>query len=169
MTRTARLQQQRCPSRNESARPDLAYTCLVPMAGRNQHTIPRFLLRGFASSQGRNDPNVWIYEKGLLGDERNIKNVASENYFYGNPGESDLDGRITNLESAHGNLVNDLRRHPAHTTPIEDPEIPKLVAHLSTRTRHVRESILLTAEFMLERLREKLSDPEKLKRFLVKE
>ena len=56
------------------------------------------MLKGFASGEGRNDPNVWFYGRGLPGRERNIANISVENYFYGTPEESDLDQRITLLE-----------------------------------------------------------------------
>jgi hypothetical protein len=81
------------------------------MAGKSQHTIPRFMLKGFASGEGRNDPNVWFYGRGIPGRERTIANISVENYFYGTPEESDLDQRITLLEEDFANLVDELRLH----------------------------------------------------------
>ncbi len=112
------------------------------MAGKRHHTIPQFLLRGFASSQRGDETKVWMYRKGKPGVELNIVNVAVEQYFYGKPDETDLDERITDLEDDLAPLVESLRDGSGTVGLISDDRIPFLVAHLSFRTRHLRESAI---------------------------
>ena len=46
----------------------------------NQHTVPRFLLRGFASDKKH---RIWVYDKHTGTRFRtNIKNAAAERGFY---------------------------------------------------------------------------------------
>ena len=50
-----------------------------------------------------------MYRKGQRGFLNGITNVSVERNFYGEPSESDLDERITNLESVFAPLVARLR------------------------------------------------------------
>jgi len=74
------------------------------VAGRKHHTIPRFLLNGFASGKRGKVVNVWYYRKGSQGIETNTENVGAERDFYGTKEESDLDERITALEPDYAAL-----------------------------------------------------------------
>ena len=103
------------------------------MAGRRHHTIPRFLLKGFGSSRRGDEVNVWMYRKGKIGIEVNIKNVGVERDFYGTQQESGIDAQITCLENEYAPLVDDLRVMEGSSTAVSHPKIPNMVAHLSNR------------------------------------
>lgn len=127
------------------------------MAGRRHHTIPRFMLRGFASRKRGDEVDVWMYRKSLgQGIELNIKNVGVEKDFYGKANESDLDDRITALETNFAHLVDTLRSQETSDGSIFDDRIPQLVAHLSLRTRQLVQSVLEAFDAMLGQLGEHL-------------
>jgi Protein of unknown function (DUF4238) len=65
------------------------------MAGRRQHTIPRFLLKGFASKTAGKEVFLWLYRQDTDAIETNIKNVSAEKDFYGKAGELSVDDQIT--------------------------------------------------------------------------
>jgi len=67
------------------------------MSGKRQHSLPRFLLRGFAwreSSGG--DVSAHLFTKaGPL--ETNVKNIAVEGFFYSEGPDSSVDDEMTKL------------------------------------------------------------------------
>jgi hypothetical protein len=75
------------------------------MAGANQHTIPRFLLNGFASRTTGKEVYVWLYRHDGIVAEVNTKGVGSERYFYGGPGEQSVDDAITEAETEYAALI----------------------------------------------------------------
>lgn len=139
------------------------------MAGKRHHTIPQFLLRGFASSQRGNETKVWLYRKGARGVELNTANVAVEQYFYGRPDETDLDKRITDLEDDLARLFDNIRNATSGQEQVTDDRVPFLVAHLSFRTRHLRESVSSTTGSLISELGKHLSQAETGKAFLASE
>lgn len=138
------------------------------MAGRRHHTIPRFLLKGFASSSRGKATNVWCYRKNAPGLEPNIENVGVERDFYGVEGESDLDEKITALESDYARFVIDLRDGRYGAGPIDDQRIAEFVTHMALRTRSLRQSVTQTTIEMLNEMRKRVMDPEVLRRALRK-
>ena len=76
------------------------------MAGKRQHTIPQFLLKGFASRKSRDEVFVWMHRKDGTVIEVNIKNVSVGKDFYG----KDADDEITKVEGSFGALMNELAR-----------------------------------------------------------
>lgn len=138
------------------------------MAGRRHHTIPQFLLRGFVSSARGRDVRTWLYRKGAVPVEVNIINVAAEKDFYGTRDESDLDDRITTLESGFASLVNGLRSTSIGAEPLRDSRIAQLVTHLTMRTRALRQAAISMTTEMTDGLREHLAQPELLRAELRK-
>lgn len=126
------------------------------MAGRRHHTIPQFILRGFASGLRGNEVNVWLYRRNAEAIELNIKNVGVEKDFYG----EELDARITELETRYAALVKQLR---GETGPVKDRQVGEMVAHMTLRTRSVRQSAIELAATMTDGIREHLSRPDVLK------
>jgi hypothetical protein len=137
------------------------------VSGVRHHTIPQFIQRGFAVDRRESPGRVWMYRKGQRGFLNGITNVSVERNFYGEPSESDLDERITNLESVFAPLVARLRSGECGT--VSDPEIPYLVAHCSVRTRHLRESAIGLVEEILEELRRLLNRDEVIYALMSKE
>jgi hypothetical protein len=140
---------------------------LGTVSGERHHTIPQFLQRGFSVDRRASPGRVWMYRKGQRGFLNGITNVSVELNFYGEPSESDLDARITNLESVFAPLVARLR--VGECGAISDPQIPYFVAHCSVRTRHLRESAIGLVEEILDELRRLLNRNEVIYALMSKE
>ena len=85
------------------------------MAGRRQHIIPQFLLRDFAAKVQGEEVSCWVYRRGKAPFCANIRKVAVEGDFYGNPNNSanSADDAMTSQEGPFAQLVNDLLAAPS--------------------------------------------------------
>ena len=126
------------------------------MSGKRQHFIPRFLQEGFASKTTGDASFTWVYRKGTPPFNANITNVGVEGHFYTDGDDTQVDDIITNVEENFSNLIRRLRT----TTPgaVSEPDLPRLIAHLEVRTRHVRENFLRTGDYLVSRLLDFMSD-----------
>ena len=131
------------------------------MAGVRHHTHPRFLLKGFASRVEGAKAFAWVYWRDREPQEWSIRDIAVGKHFYGREGDVNADPAITHEEARFAPLVDDLRRAPDGTR-IADPMIASLVAHLSIRTKHLRDSVLESADSLLPHIRLYLSDPRNI-------
>lgn len=112
------------------------------MAGRQQHTIPKFLLKGFASKVVGDQTYTWLYRRGGEPQETNISRVSTNRDFYGKPGSTTVDQQITEAEGdKYSPLVDDLRKQKPGTAAPAAAEVADLVMHLSMRTRFLRKSM----------------------------
>lgn len=118
------------------------------MAGRKQHYIPQFLLRGFGWSRNKKLYHVAVYSR-----DRGIYTPATEGVgaardFYSDPpgisGEKTLDDKITEYEISFSELVHRLQGADAKEAfeCIEINDIANLVAHLFIRVEHLRQLFL---------------------------
>lgn len=128
------------------------------MAGDNQHFIPQFLQRGFASRKEGKTAYTWLYRSGEPPKEDRIRDIGAESQFYTEPGDTIVDDAITVAENKFGNLVNRLRT--ASFGPVLEPDIPQFVAHMEVRTRHLRQSFFEGASFVIEQLLNFISDTD---------
>jgi hypothetical protein len=129
------------------------------MAGRRHHTIPQLLQRGFASSRKGGETFVWQYRKGQSGFENNTKNVSVERDFYGEPDETDLDDRITDLEPKLADDVQELRAEATTAPKVVDSKMAaRLVAHFALRTRQLRGGIEGTMHFTADFIHRDMQD-----------
>ena len=136
------------------------------MAGIRHHILPRFLLKGFASKVVGEQVFTWVYRKGEKSFESNIINVSVETYFYGKEGEANVDDEMTDIEAGFDVLLADLReRDNAYQIP--DPKMAEFVAHLSIRTKHIRDSIIETSGGLMNRFTEHLGDPNRLRSWIL--
>lgn len=128
------------------------------MPGKRQHFIPRFLQAGFASHQSGGEIFTWVYRKTANPFNSNIINVGVEGHFYRDGANTEADNLITGAERPFSVLIKDLRT--GNPASLSDPSLPQLVAHLELRTRHLRQSLLQTGEFVVSRILDLLSDEE---------
>lgn len=69
------------------------------MAGTQQHVLPRFLQKGFASRVKGEQVFTYVYRKGSDKPfEANTANVGVEKYFYETESGISADDEITNLD-----------------------------------------------------------------------
>jgi hypothetical protein len=138
------------------------------VAGRKQHYIPQFLLRGFGVKGAGSATQITVYNK-----ERGIyvtatEGSASQRDFYSAPasgaGDITLDDKITEYEFAILPILERCRNAEAHHI-VKPREASELVAHLCVRQAHIRQTFEEGIGLIAEKLEEKLSDPSVLRRY----
>ncbi|MEW6746401.1 MAG: DUF4238 domain-containing protein [Planctomycetota bacterium] len=117
------------------------------MSGKRQHFIPRFLQEGFASHRIGDEVYTWVYRKGSRPFNANITKVGVEGQFYVQGADTSVDDLITDAEARFSTVVRDLRTGVPPT--VVQPELPRLLAHLEVRTRHLRQCFLQAAGFLV--------------------
>ncbi|MDE0420719.1 MAG: DUF4238 domain-containing protein [Gammaproteobacteria bacterium] len=130
------------------------------MSGKNQHYIPSFVQRAFGIRTKRRQ---WIWRFGREGEPecRRIKKTGSEDYFYSEPsadGRPSLDDAITALEDRISSTLNDIRSG-SPGDPVDAEGAAAVVAHLATRTAHVRSTFGDGVRRLLERTEELFAAP----------
>lgn len=137
------------------------------MSGKRQHFIPRFLQEGFASHRVGNATFTWVYRKGAAAFNTNIINVGVERLFYTDNDGTQADDLITDGEGVFSRTVDKLRS--ITHGPVTDTEIPRLIAHLEIRTRHMRENLLRTGGFIVSAFLDFMSDERAFIDYLERE
>ena len=134
------------------------------MSGKRQHSIPQFLLEGFASHKVGDAIFTWVYRKDKPPFNPNIINVGAEGYFYTQEQDTLVDDLITKAEGPLSVLVEELR----NSTPgeISDPRVPALIAHLEFRTRHFRQTVMETGGYFISRFFDFMADQDVFIRYL---
>ncbi|HKO96804.1 MAG TPA: DUF4238 domain-containing protein [Pyrinomonadaceae bacterium] len=136
------------------------------MSGKRQHILPRFLQKGFASRIQDEKIFTYVYRKGGTHFETTLENVGLENYFYGKAGETSADEEITKIEGGYSQLTNALRCEPDGTR-VADLRVADFVAHLTIRTKQLREFFRESGEYLLDEITAYLSSPEHMRRLLL--
>lgn len=119
------------------------------MAGKKQHYIPKFILRGFSSRSKGDEFYTYVYRRNVSPYESNITGVASERYFYGNPSLSSADDRITESENRYSQIVHRYRELNGMNWVGSEDSIA-LVAHMRSRVKHIRESLVDSGKLFLD-------------------
>lgn len=111
----------------------------LTMAGSKNHILPKFLLKGFASrfEVKKDKAFSWWFRRDHEPRETNIDKINVERHFYGEDDKINVDPAITILELGFSTLVSELRETDEQTD-ISDTGIAEFVAHLTSRTRHLR-------------------------------
>ncbi len=98
--------------------------------------------------------------------EANIRSVLVCNKFYGDEADLSADGIITNIEPRLAGCVDELRQIKS-SMRIAGPEVPELIVHLMVRTRFLRDMVSQFLWAGVERLLEKMKDPEVFNRVVL--
>ncbi len=134
------------------------------MAGRKQHYIPQFFLRGFAQhGKGKNEQvRVVMRDRSFL---VGTNGIAAEREFYSALTENTitLDETITDAENEYENIYTKLVNCEA-TVPLDSTEISRLICHLSVRGDHLRSSVISGFQQIVNEVIEMFSDSEECKR-----
>lgn len=139
------------------------------MSGRRHHTLPRFLLKGFASNIRGKEVKTWLYRRNGTGFEANTRNVSVETDFYGKEADTDLDSRITKLEEELAPALEQLRTC-AIPAEVPDPNVAStLVTHFVLRTRQLRQSVEDLVKGFLPEFKEHLKKDDVLATLLRQE
>lgn len=136
------------------------------MAGVRHHILPRFLLKGFASKVAGQEVFTWVHRKGGKVFETNTVNVSVEKHFYGREGELNVDDEITDVEKGFATLLDELRRRD-DSYELPEPKIAEFVGHLSSRTKHLRDSLIETTGVMASALTGYLADQNRFRAWIL--
>ena len=136
------------------------------MAGKRQHYLPRFLLRGFSSKTEGEKSFVWYFRKGIDPKEISIRDVALSKSFYGASGIGTLDETITESEQKFGPVIDRLRKEVRVTTK-DLPTVIDLVVNIVIRNRYIRKTLTDAAGELFEMVGRNISDPQKMANFLI--
>jgi len=134
---------------------------------KRQHHLPQFLQRGFASARRGKFAFTWVYRKGTDPFETNIINVGVEGRFYGDGADFSVDRMITGAEHRFSAAVE--RARSCSSGHLQSNALPELIAHLEVRSRHLRQVILVGADYFINQLMDYISDPEAFTEFLCRE
>lgn len=114
------------------------------MAGKRQHYLPQFLQRGFTSASSSR--TTWLYRKNAAPREVGLRDVGVEENFYSVESDSSVDETITEIE--RGEFVGIIEH--ARAGIFSDSEaaslVPRLIAHLEVRSRHLRMNLTEMSE-----------------------
>ncbi len=130
-----------------------------PAIGPNQHFLPRFLQRGFASGRGGRNPLVWYFPRNESISHQRINTIGADAYFYGHPSESPVDERLKARENDFGAMVFKLRKAKASQV-IENQLMPELFAHMAVRTKNLRQTFGDSAAELMKRMAAQSDTPE---------
>lgn len=142
------------------------------MAGIRHHILPRFLLKGFASKtipRGAKQDEVftWVYRKGAATPfEANITKVGVEKHFYGKDGELNVDDEITGIEGEFAAAIDALRKQD-DGYKVTDENVIGFVVHLTSRTKHLRDTFIDAGEFLADNLFGYFSDYDNWKAWCI--
>lgn len=100
---------------------------------------------------------VWVYRKGVSPYETKTTNVSVEKHFYGKEGELNVDDEITDIEPGFAIPLDELRSQ-GDGYEVSDEKVIEFITHLSTRTKHLRDSIIDATEFLVDKVFGYLSD-----------
>ena len=136
------------------------------VTGRNQHFIPKFLLRAFGIRPARKE--IWYFGRDEVAERRRVKRTASGDYFYSESqadGKSTLDDAITRMESDLAPLLREIgAKNPGDT--IESSTAAAIVSHLAQRTAHIRTTLGEGVERVFQHVEETFAERDNLEALL---
>ena len=137
------------------------------MPSTNEHYIPKFLLKGFASSTRRNQVYTWLFRHCLEPIETNTRNIGSEFDFYAGIANRNADTAIKPLERELAKYVGKLRRVTKEIR-LTDTIVPELVVHVMLRNNCLRQAMIRLVQKTTEIMKARMQNQETLPRYALK-
>lgn len=122
------------------------------MSGKRQHFIPQFYQKGFLSKDNKKNYTYQYLKDGRV-LPANIKNVATEGFFYSEGEDHSIDNVITDAEDEFAKLITIFRSDDIDDIYLNDA--PKLISHLESRTRSIRVSFQSSATYLMGEVKDK--------------
>lgn len=104
------------------------------MAGRRQHYIPRFLMKGFASTTKRQGRILFAHWRDKV-EHVDVRAIGAENNFYGDGNQSPLDETITQAEHRFASIIRYCIEKSAIDTSVDEKELRRMLVHFELRSR----------------------------------
>lgn len=133
------------------------------MAGKRQHIVPRFLLKGFVFPSHKNEERTWVFRYDKKPFLASIDKVGVEKHFYEH-GDMEADSVITEVEPRFSNLLDKIR--PGEKDALTSSDLPEMIAHFEMRSKHLRHFLSQTGSLVMSRLLSALSNEDELNRIL---
>ena len=134
-------------------------------SGPNQHYVPVFVQKAFGIPPKRRE--VWYFERDKQPEKRAIKRTGSQDHFYADPTNeavSTLDDEITKIEGTLSQILHSIRSAPIGGS-VNPCNAASIVAHLASRTAHVRNSLKHVVPKLLDRVKVFFADADNLQAF----
>lgn len=135
------------------------------MAGYRHHYLPRFLQKGFKTRKTSKNVYTFVVKKETY-FESSLMGIGMEKYFYSKEKESELDDAITEEEQSYQLFINSLREQD-NNIKLDDNKCKRFIVHMLIRNKYIRKSFEEAANVIVKSTKEELSDPEKMKEFLI--
>lgn len=139
------------------------------MAGKRQHYIPRFLQRGFLADRDTGGAErTYLHRRNAQPTLVGIRDVGVGEYFYSKlnaDGTKNLDDLITAIES---DVLDDLCviKNADAGDSIDSGFAVRLIAHLTVRTAHVRDTFQRAASQITKEISALFSDSHRVREYL---
>ena len=135
------------------------------MQRTNEHYLPRFLMRGFASHIRGEEVKTWWFREGIDPKETNIRNIAAEKDFHSSDSGCSADDSIKPLEDQFGWYLDSLRQQKTECR-LDDAVVPELVGNLTVRTKAFREGLTRSTAIAMREVIARLRDTEQLNKIV---
>lgn len=109
----------------------------APVA-RRQHTIPRMLLKRFASRIEGREAYTWQFRRRARPFETNVRNASVESMFYGDS-DNGIEQGLSSIESRHAFILDEVSRGRAPGGFADD--LRQLLWTLGVRTSNFRRNV----------------------------
>jgi hypothetical protein len=135
------------------------------MQRTNEHYLPRFLMRGFASHIRGKKVKTWWFREGIDPKEINIRNIAAEKDFHASGSGCSADESVKPLEDQFAWYLDSLRQQKSECR-LDDAVVPELVGNLTVRTKAFREGMTRSVAIVMREVIARLGDTEQLNKIV---
>lgn len=136
---------------------------------RNQHYVPRAVLRGFLARQTKRDEYAWCARRTGQIFCGNIEGIGAERDFYSgppsSPNEQTLDKTITDYETRLAELLRQLRAVPVGGLA-DSRTAAEVIGHLTPRAASLRTLMATGIETLASRAAHLFADEDEVSRIL---
>lgn len=127
------------------------------MAGKRQHILPQFLLKGFSSRKRGNQIYAWVFSRNKPPFETNIINIGIEKDFYENQDASRIDDKFTLVEKELSRNIDEQKNIIVDKRI--DSSIPsRILNHLFIRSKNLRATAIASLKIFFDELIQKAPD-----------
>lgn len=138
------------------------------MAGKRQHYVPRFLLRGFLADPDAEAERTYLHKRDDEPRLVGIRDVGVGEHFYSNltgDGTKSLDDFITDIESGPLHDLSFVKSAPVGKS-IQSGVAVRLISHLTVRTAHLRGMLQRATSQILDEMGRLFTDSGRVRAYL---
>lgn len=122
----------------------------------NQHYLPQFLLKNFRSRGKDKKCYTYVFRKSHPPFETNVRNIGSENLYYSLGDDHSTDNHMKKIENYYAKILTNIELNKNLTEDIIH-DLIKFSIHIAHRSKHLRETLQITANSALGCVSEKIT------------